>query len=142
MNNELKIRTLTERFLDGATTLEEEQWLYDCYRKGEVPDDLLPLRSVFLGLDAISLQENEKAIEKKFPWHRLVAAVITVLIILTGGIVYNHYQQQEECVAYIYGEKCTDRQVVMEELQRGITEMATVETVSVEQQLNDLFGIN
>ena len=115
MNNELKIRTLTERFLDGATTLEEEQWLYDCYRKGEVPDDLLPLRSVFLGLDAISLQENEKAIEKKFPWRRLVAAVITVLIILTGGIVYNHYQQQEECVAYIYGEKCTDRHVVMEE---------------------------
>ena len=37
MSNELKIRTLTERFLEGETTLEEEQWLYDCYRKGMFP---------------------------------------------------------------------------------------------------------
>ena len=33
MSDILRIRTLTDRFFDGMTTLEEEQELYDYYRR-------------------------------------------------------------------------------------------------------------
>ena len=37
MSNILRIRTLTDRFLEGETTLEEERELYVFYRSEEVP---------------------------------------------------------------------------------------------------------
>ena len=142
MSNELIIRTLTERFLEGETTLAEEQLLYDCYRKREVPDDLLSLRPMFLGLDAIMLKTEETTVIKKSPWSRWIAIAASVLILLIGGITYYNSLHQDEYVAYIYGKKCTDPQVVMQEVERGISEIADDGSVNIEQELNELFDIN
>ncbi len=141
MSNELKIRTLTERFLEGETTLEEEQWLYDCYRKGDVPADLLSLRPLFLGLDDIA-PKREATVVKQIRWSRWIAIAASVLILLIGGITYYNSLHQDEYVAYIYGKKCTDRQVVMQEVERGISEIADDGTANIEQELNELFDIN
>ena len=46
MRNDLKIRTLTERFFDGETSLAEEQELYRLYREGDVPEDLLQYKEL------------------------------------------------------------------------------------------------
>ena len=55
MNNELKIRTLVERFFDGETTLGEEHELYNYFSQepAALPEDLRPLREMFLGFDAV-----------------------------------------------------------------------------------------
>ena len=51
MYKELEIRTLTERFFDGLTTLAEERRLYELYGEAEgLPADLLPLREMMLDL--------------------------------------------------------------------------------------------
>lgn len=141
MSNELKIRTLTERFLEGETTLEEEHWLYDCYRKGDVPTDLLSLRPLFLGLDNIA-PKRETTVVKQIRWSRWIAIAASVLILLIGGITYYNSLHQDEYVAYIYGKKCTDRQVVMQEVERGISEITDDGSVNIEQELNELFDIN
>lgn len=141
MSNELKIRTLTERFLEGETTLEEEQWLYDRYRKGDVPADLLRLRPLFLGLDDIA-PKRETTVVKQIRWSRWIAIAASVLILLIGGITYYNSLHQDEYVAYIYGKKCTDRQVVMQEVERGISEITDDGTANIEQELNELFDIN
>ena len=47
MNNELKTRTLLDRFFDGLTTLDEEQQLYDYFGQPQdsLPADLRPRRN-------------------------------------------------------------------------------------------------
>ena len=65
MSNILRIRTLTDRFLEGETTLEEERELYAFYRSEEVPDDLLSLRPLFVGLEEIQLETPSITPKKK-----------------------------------------------------------------------------
>ena len=63
MMNELEIRTLTERFFDGDTTLAEERRLYELYSEAEgLPADLLPLREMMLDLGRL---EAEKTLPQK-----------------------------------------------------------------------------
>ena len=57
MMNELEIRTLTERFFNGDTTLAEERRLYQLYSEAEtLPADLLPLREMMLDLGRLDAQ--------------------------------------------------------------------------------------
>lgn len=44
------IEELTERFLDGETTLEEERLLYDYFSRQDIDSSLLPYATLFRGL--------------------------------------------------------------------------------------------
>lgn len=142
MSNILRIRTLTDRFLEGETTLEEERELYAFYRSEEVPDDLLSLRPLFVGLEEIQLETPSITPKKKRgDWRKwvMIAASVLVLFLLGGSFLWQ--QQQNECVAYVYGEKVTDRDLIMQELERSIGTMTEGQD-DIENQLNDMFNIN
>ena len=142
MSNILRIRTLTDRFLEGETTLEEERELYAFYRSGEVPDDLLSLRPLFVGLEEIQLETPSiTPNKKKGDWRKwvMIAASVLVLFLLGGSFLWQ--QQQNECVAYVYGERVTDRDLIMQELERSIGTMTEGQN-DIENQLNDMFNIN
>ena len=142
MSNILRIRTLTDRFLEGETTLEEERELYAFYRSEEVPDDLLSLRPLFVGLEEIQLETPSITPKKKEgDWRTwvMIAASVLVLFLLGGSFLWQ--QQQNECVAYVYGERVTDRDVIMQELERSIGTMTEGQN-DIENQLNDMFNIN
>ena len=140
MSNVLRIRTLTDRFLEGETTLEEERELYAFYRSGEVPDDLLSLRPLFVGLEEIQLETPSiPPKNKKGDWRTwvMIAASVLVLFLLGGSFLWQ--QQQNECVAYAYGERITDRNVIMQELEYSIGTMTEGQT-DIENQLNEMFN--
>lgn len=142
MSNILRIRTLTDRFLEGETTLEEERELYAFYRSEEVPDDLLSLRPLFVGLEEIQLETPSITSKKKMgDWRKwvMIAASVLVLFLLGGSFLWQ--QQQNECVAYVYGERVTDRDLIMQELERSIGTMTEGQN-DIENQLNDMFNIN
>ena len=142
MSNILRIRTLTDRFLEGETTLEEERELYAFYRSEEVPDDLLSLRPLFIGLEEIQLETPSITPKKKKGDRRkwvMIAASVLVLFLLGGSFLWQ--QQQNECVAYVYGERVTDRDLIMQELERSIGTMTEGQN-DIENQLNDMFNIN
>ena len=142
MSNILRIRTLTDRFLEGETTLEEERELYAFYRSEEVPDDLLSLRPLFVGLEEIQLETPSiTPKKKKGDWRKwvMIAASVLVLFLLGGSFLWQ--QQQNECVAYVYGERVTDRDLIMQELERSIGTMTEGQN-DIENQLNDMFKIN
>ncbi len=142
MSNILRIRTLTDRFLEGETTLEEERELYAFYRSEEVPNDLLSLRPLFVGLEEIQLETPSiTPKKKKGDWRKwvMIAASVLVLFLLGGSFLWQ--QQQNECVAYVYGERVTDRDVIMQELERSIGTMTEGQN-DIENQLNDMFNIN
>ena len=142
MSNILRIRTLTDRFLEGETTLEEERELYAFYRSEEVPDDLLSLRPLFVGLEEIQLDTPSiTPKKKKGDWRKWVMIAASVLVLFLFGGSFLWQQQQNECVAYVYGERVTDRDLIMQEMERSIGTMTEGQN-DIENQLNDMFNIN
>ena len=142
MSNILRIRTLTDRFLEGETTLEEERELYAFYRSEEVPDDLLSLRPLFVGLEEIQLDTPSiTPKKKKGDWRKWVMIAASVLVFFLFGGSFLWQQQQNECVAYVYGERVTDRDLIMQEMERSIGTMTEGQN-DIENQLNDMFNIN
>lgn len=152
-DNILKIRTLVNRFFDGDTTLSEEQQLYDFFAQelAALPDDLKPLRQMFLDLAAVQhVAENmpQPAVQK--PLHAsnrrrwVVAAAVAVL--LAGGALTlfmrnAQTEADEEYVAYIYGQRTTDRTVVLDEMQKTMTAMVSTDGADVvEEQLKSMFS--
>lgn len=153
MNKELEIRTLTDRFFDGTTTIQEEKRLYELYRTETLPDDLAPFREMML--DFASLSENATSTEKvssvsekiaierpmKSRFSTLLAIAASLLLLVGVGLAWYHLDRNNECVAYIYGERTTDRDIVMREMQTAIASIANDEAEkTAEEQLKELFS--
>ena len=170
MMNELEIRTLTERFFDGETSLAEERRLYELYSEAEgLPADLLPLREMMLDLGRLSTQiptpnpargegslkylpadnATYKTNQTPLPsggvgggyWGVWLSLAASLLLLFTLGSMWYGYERQNECVAYVYGERVTDRELVMHEMQTAMTSLATDDaTATMEQQMKELFA--
>jgi len=156
-DNILRIRTLVDRFFDGETTLDEEQQLYAYFRRlpAELPEDLLPLRDVFLDLAAVQYvaviqqqtEQTERAGQtgqaKHRRWPRWAAAAAVALLVAGGAAtLFTHgIEADDDFVAYIYGQRTTDRSVVLSEMQKTMTAFATTEGGDiVEEQLKAMFA--
>ena len=138
-DNLLRIRTLTDRFFDGDTTPEEEQELYDFYRMEDIPEDLRPHQELFRDLAALTtLSPTVEQRQHRSRWW--IAAAAIALLLTIGGTTLYHYQREDECVAYIYGERVTDRDVVLGEMQKTMTAMTADGSDVVEEQLKAMFG--
>ena len=175
MMNKLEIRTLTERFFNGDTSLAEERRLYELYSEAEgLPTDLLPLREMMLDLGRLDAQIPSTQIPTPNPsrgegslkslpadnatyktsqtplpsggvgggylgvWLSLAASL---LLLFTLGSMWYGYERQNECVAYVYGERVTDRELVMHEMQTAMTSLAADDaTATMEQQMKELFA--
>ena len=148
MNNKDDIRILTERFFNGDTTIEEEKRLYRLYQGDDVPQDLQVYREMMLDMAAIGVEECTATVEPeaivipiwKRPLFRWIAAVVALVVIGGGATLFMH-NSEEECVAYIYGEKVTDHNVVMNELSQTAMSMAnSCGDDDVAQQLDEMFN--
>ena len=167
MINELEIRTLTERFFNGETTLAEEHRLYQLYSEAEsLPADLEELREMMADLRRLSplplpaergvlTHRNQKDIllpsiqggawggssapsRRGWGWISIAASL---LLFFTLGSMWYGYQQKNECVAYVYGERVTDRELVMHEMQTAMASLTTDDaTATMEQQMKELFS--
>lgn len=145
MSDILRIRTLTDRFFDGKTTVEEEQELYDYYRREQaLPSDLVQLRQLFLDFAAVQFSDEQAEQQAPIPrhWLRWAVAACAALLIAAGTAVWlnNSRQGEEECVAYIYGKRTTDRDVVLSEMQKTMAVVTDDGSDEVEEQLKMMFG--
>ena len=158
MDKILRIRTLADRFLASETSLQEERELTELCRNGDLPADLLPVREMLLALESMALTDKERAAAaEEQPYggqqghvkvmtpvargRRWLAAAAAVVVLLAAGAFALWHRQQDECVAYIYGKRCTDRTVVMREMRQNMTDMAESDA-DVEAQLNEMFSTN
>ncbi len=145
MSDILRIRTLTDRFFDGKTTVEEEQELYDYYRREQaLPSDLVQLRQLFLDFAAVQFSDEQAEQQAPIPrrWLRWAVAACAALLIAAGTAVWlnNGRQGEEECVAYIYGKRTTNRDVVLSEMQKTMAVVTDDGSDEVEEQLKMMFG--
>ena len=98
---------------------------------------------------ALVLGSTEVAVRKtlsrarKLVRNRLIAIFAAACIVVGISMTVIHFAKLEtsdECVAYIYGKKYTDKQTVMAEMKHSLGELADDDTQDeIEQQLNDLF---
>lgn len=156
MKKDLEIRTLTERFFDGKTTLAEERRLYQLYSEAEsLPADLALLREMMLDLETLSEESQDESVSTPLAsplpsggagggsvrashWLSLAASL---LLFFTLGSMWYGYQRQNECVAYVYGERVTDQDLVMQEMQTAMVSLTTDDaTATMEQQMKELFS--
>ena len=98
---------------------------------------------------ALVLGSTEVAVRKtlsrarKVVRNRLIAIFAAACIVVGISMTAIHFtklETNEECVAYIYGKKYTDKQTVMAEMKQSLGNLADDDTQDeIEQQLNDLF---
>lgn len=137
MNQQDDIKQLVDRFFEGDTTLAEEHQLYEYFRTHKVSEEWRPLQQMFLDMEAVSIP-REKAVVKPFRhWHQSLmaaAAIFIGVVVVSIGLVH----RQNTCVAYIYGQKVTDRAVVMHEVHNTMDIVAEGNS-SVDHELKGLF---
>ncbi len=106
-NEELEIRTLLERYMDGESTLQEESQLkeYFCRRK-DIPADLIYAKAMFVTFNDLSKNKARQhtpfiSIEQPEK-HRILlskamsmAASLLIGILVGGGIALIHEQRQD-----------------------------------------------
>ena len=98
---------------------------------------------------ALVLGSTEVAVRKtlsrarKVVRNRLIAIFAAACIVVGISMTVIHFAKLEtsdECVAYIYGKRYTDKQTVMAEMKQSLGNLADDDTQDeIEQQLNDLF---
>lgn len=160
MTNELKIRTLLERFFDGETTLEEEQLLYAFFQQTaeeQLAEDLRPLRGMFLDLrelggkgdTEVATMSQHRGTEglRRGAGHRWGWRVAAALLVLVAGgawLLFGRSGQpaegDDEVVAFVYGQRTTDPAVVLSEMQHTMTALSADDSNDVEQQLKTMFS--
>ena len=149
MNNKDDIRILTERFFNGETTIEEERQLYRLYQGDDVPQDLQAYREMMLDMAAIGTEECTATVKPEAtvipiwrrPLVRWIGAAVVALVVIGGATSLFMHNSEEECVAYIYGHRVTDQNVVMNELSQTAMSMASSRgDDDVARQLNEMFN--
>ncbi len=152
------MKRLTERFFEGGTTLEEEQMLYAYYNGKDVVPDLEVYAELFRNFAALpfSSEDGEMAHSVEMQTNKAapvalrphikrlrkiaIAASITLLVGFGAYYVLSSNSSDNECVAYIYGKKCTDPDLVIMEMQRTLSDMNEMdEENEMESQLIDMF---
>ena len=139
MKSENNIKLLIDKFFEGETTLQEEHLLCDYFASNEVEEDLKPLQQMFLDMKAI---ETPKMVAVKKPisrWHRIAisAAAIFAGTLLTLSVYKN--SQENYCEIYVYGQKVTDKNIVMNEVQSTMRSMVD-NSANVDDELQSIFA--
>ncbi|WP_455671959.1 hypothetical protein [Phocaeicola sp.] len=135
-------KELVNRYFDAQTTEAEELLLRRFLVTEEaVGDEFEEARAVmgFLAVGkSVHQQEKKKRSLSLKPVRWVAAAVACCIIGITAWQMID--RRQNVCVAYIYGEKCTDAQQVMSQLKLSLRQVNHEEQeVTVEDQLGDIF---
>ena len=139
MIDETRTRFLAERFLEGETSLEEERELLTLVTRDGLPDDLLPLRDLMVGLNAIKLPTLQPRSKSPILLRWLSAAAVVLLI--AGATLWWHFDTRNEHVVIVYGERCTDREVVLKEMTDNLSMVSEAPIDNVDDLLDDMFDI-
>lgn len=145
MNNDEIIRELTDRFMAGETSLDEERQLYRYFAGGEVAEDLRPMRELFCSFAAMKSDEEIVAQRKpkpvRLPIRKVFVGVAASAAIMfaVGSLLWSP-GRQDYCEAYVYNRHVTDPAQVMQEVDGTLQSLHQNDAAGVDSQLHDIFG--
>ena len=76
---------------------------------------------------------------------KLIAVFAAACLVVAISLTVVHWlkieQEENECVAYVYGKKYTDEQIILTEMKKSMGEITEDNPQDeIEQQLNELFS--
>ena len=141
MTDRQQIQEWLDRFMAGTATEQEEQQLADYFcSAADVPEEWMSYAILFRGFQREAIGGGKaKTVTMR---HWMAAAAAVVLLIAGGAMIWQKQlsQSEDECVAYIYGERTTDREVVLCEMQKTMAVVTYDGGDVVEEQLKAIFG--
>lgn len=130
---------LIERYYAGETSLHEEEELRKFLFSGEADDRYDDIRAVLAYTQMGRRQTAPRVHATRHHALRVWAAAACIALMLGGGIVYYTTAPRDTCVAYVYGEKQTDPEAVISQMQQSVSQFASTD-VAVESQLDAIFS--
>ena len=158
MDKEQRTRQLAEKFMQGLSSLEEESELGFLLQQDDLPDDLVDLRQLMTGLQTIALKSAESEGDGSSSVGPVAAVrqltgrtrgkrlrrwlVAAALLPLAVGMAVVFFQQKaNEHVVIVYGERYSDREMALKEMQQNMASMAEAPSEQVDVLLEDMFDI-
>lgn len=145
----MHIRQLIGKFMNGETTIAEEQALYDYFSSDNVAKELADWKDYFLALgllrekDAELQKANDSSPSAKVVRlkhyvivRRIAVAVVIIAIGMAAGMYFDH--SRNYCEAYVYGKRVTDKAVVMKEMKTTLQHIDADDQPTVDDQLRDV----
>lgn len=134
---------LIERYFEAETSEQEEQELLQFLLSPDAEDERYDEVRATMGYALTARKRKEAKAPRKAAFsHRWAAAACILLVCGAGFLTYHLYSQQEDCVAYVYGEKITDDETVENYMVSTMSEtLASGDDDILEQQLQDIFDV-
>ena len=159
MDKEQRTRQLAEKFMQGLSSLEEESELGALLQQDDLPDDLVDLRRLMEGLQAIALKNDESVggdysstvgpvavaqqrtgRARRHPLRRWMVAAALLPLAVGMAVVFYH-QKEDEHLVIVYGTRYSDREMALKEMQQNMASMAEAPSEQVDVLLEDMFDI-
>ena len=132
-----KIDELIEGYFEGTLTEEEETRLkvFLASEEGRGPeyDEVRAVMSFF------AVGRKDRAVRRRpvAVWPRIAAIAASLAIIVTIGV--NIYNKENICVSFVGGQKVTDKEFVMNDVDNILADLLS-DRVDMEEQLVNIFG--
>lgn len=133
-----KVNELIEGYFEGTLSQDEENALkvFLASEEGQGPeyDEVRAVMGYFAAGRAVILSEAK---DSKGIWPRITAVAASLAIIITLGV--SLYNKTNVCVSYVSGQKITDKEVVMNDVDNILADLLSDRT-DMEEQLTGIFG--
>ena len=141
------VNELIEGYFEGSLSQDEETALkvFLASEEGQGPeyDEVRAVMGYFAAGRAV-IFGNTKAITsrrslrlREIVWRRIAAIAASLAIIITLGV--SLYNKTNVCVSYVSGQKITDKEVVMNDVDNILADLLSDRT-DMEEQLTGIFG--
>lgn len=141
------VNELIEGYFEGTLSQDEETALkvFLASEEGQGPeyDEVRAVMGYFAAGRSV-IFGNTKAITsrrslrlREIVWRRIAAIAASLAIIITLGV--SLYNKTNVCVSYVSGQKITDKEVVMNDVDNILADLLSDRT-DMEEQLTGIFG--
>ncbi len=141
------VNELIEGYFEGSLSQDEETALkvFLASEEGQSPeyDEARAVMGYFAAGRSV-IFGNTKAITsrrslrlREIVWRRIAAIAASLAIIITLGV--SLYNKTNVCVSYVSGQKITDKEVVMNDVDNILADLLSDRT-DMEEQLTGIFG--
>ena len=141
-----KINEYIDRYFEGTLTEAEElklkAFLSSPEGQASEYDEARAVMGYFAVGKSLSRKEADEYSRKSisrhgYAWLRVAVAAVCAGIFITIGV--NVYNKENVCVSYVGGQKVTDKEVVMNDVDGILADLFSGGT-DVDEQLNEIFG--
>ena len=134
-----KIDEIIDRYFEGTLSAEEETRLKVFLASPEGQSSEYDEVSAVMGFFAVgkAIDNRARIIRRPALWRRVAAVAAGLALLISIGIKI--YNKENICVSFVGGQKVTDKEVVMNDVDSILSDLLA-DRVDMEEQLVNIFG--